>query len=201
MKRKSGQKPSGKPWKDPVSEKRYREHRAEILARNREWYAKNSKEIQAKRSIWKREHPEIVRRYRKAYRDNPEGREHMAAYGIAYFTDPAKRMRLLANGAILRAKQKGLPFDESIRLILEANPPMICTCCGISLDYSMGKGRMDKHPHSPSLDRFDPKDGYTIANTFTVCWRCNNLKRDGSVEEFEKILAYMKRPRELKNAA
>jgi hypothetical protein len=44
-----------------------------------------------------------------------------------------------------------------------------------------------------SLDRIEPRHGYVRGNIGVLCYRCNNLKRDGMLDEFEAISAYMRR--------
>ncbi len=46
---------------------------------------------------------------------------------------------------------------------------------------------------APSLDRFDPAKGYTVANVKVLCWRCNMLKNNAKPEELEAVVAYMRR--------
>lgn len=47
-------------------------------------------------------------------------------------------------------------------------------------------------PFSPSIDRIDPEKGYVKGNVRVISWRANKLKADASIEEMERILAYMK---------
>lgn len=86
-----------------------------------------------------------------------------------------------------RAKKQGVPFGltlEETRRIVE---PMVCECCGRRLAVS---DRVHTE-ESPSLDRFDPSRGYTKENVAVLCYRCNYLKADASVEEIRRILNWM----------
>lgn len=49
---------------------------------------------------------------------------------------------------------------------------------------------------SPSLDRFDSSKGYTPDNIEVISWRANTLKRNGTVEEFEQLAAWMRQREE-----
>lgn len=88
--------------------------------------------------------------------------------------------------------------------MLVANPPTHCACCRKKLDYSTGRG-LDKRD-SPSLDRWDNSQGYTLENTKVICYRCNELKRDATLAEMKVIVRYMmpkrkrKRKRKLTHA-
>lgn len=60
----------------------------------------------------------------------------------------------------------------------------------LGIPLVIGSRRM--HDNSPSLDRWDNHEGYTVNNTRVISWRANKLKLDASVDEMEKVLAYMK---------
>ena len=44
---------------------------------------------------------------------------------------------------------------------------------------------------SPSLDRIDPTGGYTPDNIRVISYRANWIKNDGTLDEHQKIAAYM----------
>ena len=84
-----------------------------------------------------------------------------------------------------RAQASGVEFSISEQDIVV---PDICPILGIPL--SVGVGR--QHDGSPSLDRFDNLRGYTPDNVRVISWRANDLKRNATIEELERILMYMK---------
>lgn len=47
-------------------------------------------------------------------------------------------------------------------------------------------------PSSPSLDRIDSSKGYVPGNVAVISYRANTLKSDGTLEEFEAIVAYLR---------
>jgi hypothetical protein len=65
--------------------------------------------------------------------------------------------------------------------------PEFCPILGIKLEKGYGTNR----DNSPSLDRFDPSKGYLKGNVYVVSWRANALKRDGTLEEFKKLIHWM----------
>lgn len=77
--------------------------------------------------------------------------------------------------------------DDCFDLFL-ANPPTHCACCNKELDY---KSR--RSPLNPSFDRIRNDLSYVIGNVAVICFGCNSLKRDGSIADFEQIIAYMQR--------
>lgn len=65
--------------------------------------------------------------------------------------------------------------------------PSVCPVLRIPI--ICGGSRTD---NSPSLDRFDNDKGYTPENVRVISWRANRIKNDGTIEEHEKIVSYMK---------
>jgi len=49
-----------------------------------------------------------------------------------------------------------------------------------------------KKNNSPSIDRIVPALGYVRGNVALLCWRCNNLKRDATAAELQKVVDWMK---------
>lgn len=105
------------------------------------------------------------------------------------------RAGLMRGGMIQRTRKTGLPFDEAILTIvyimewIQRTPN--CPCCGKPIDYGY-KDNGQKNDLSPSIDRIDHRQGYTVGNVALICWRCNNLKRDATVEELEAIARWMR---------
>jgi hypothetical protein len=91
------------------------------------------------------------------------------------------RKRMLKD-ARKRARQNGLEFSISITDIVV---PETCPIFGIPLIVGGGD-------NSPSLDRINPKLGYVPGNVKVVSLRANHIKNNGTVEEHEAIVGYMK---------
>jgi hypothetical protein len=85
-----------------------------------------------------------------------------------------------------RCKKRGLPFNLTLEDIII---PEICPVLGIKLETRIGKF----HDNSPSLDRLIPELGYIKKNVRIISYRANRIKCHASIEDLEKILAYMKR--------
>lgn len=88
--------------------------------------------------------------------------------------------------SLFRAKSKraGLPFDLDEEWF-EANTPEFCPVLGIKLDTG------DRRSVS-SVDKLIPSKGYTKENCRIISLKANMLKNDASIEDLEKIIAYMK---------
>src|SRR5258708_741448 len=95
------------------------------------------------------------------------------------------RVYLLVNMARSRAKKIGVPCTLDWRDIAV---PEKCPLLGIPLKFS--NKRM--HPNNPSLDRIDPKKGYTKENVWVVSWRANTIKHNATLQELEMLTANLR---------
>lgn len=83
------------------------------------------------------------------------------------------------------AKKTGREFslvEEDIKI------PSHCPVLGIPLEVKAGLGLRD---NIPSIDRIDSSKGYTKDNIQIISWRANNLKSNGTLEEFQKLVRFM----------
>lgn len=94
--------------------------------------------------------------------------------------------KYLWSAAQSRAKQAQIPFNLTIEDIVI---PDVCPVLGIKLEV----GSRQKHNSSPSLDRLNPELGYVAGNIQVISWRANRIKCDGTLEELEKIVTYMRK--------
>lgn len=65
--------------------------------------------------------------------------------------------------------------------------PAVCPVLGVPL-IAGGPIR----GQSPSVDRLDPKKGYTRNNVRVISYRANTIKNDATPEELEQILRYVR---------
>jgi hypothetical protein len=94
---------------------------------------------------------------------------------------------ILYKSAQDRAKKKGIEFNIEVTDIII---PEKCPVLDLVLDKSAAN-----RLNSPSIDRIDNSKGYVKDNIKIISTRANNLKNNGSIMEFEKILEYMKNSR------
>jgi hypothetical protein len=92
--------------------------------------------------------------------------------------------RYLWYKAKARAKELGLPFTITVD---DLTVPKTCPVLGIPLFHGDGKWL----PNSPTVDRRVPSLGYVKGNARVISWRANDLKKDGTLEEFRKIVTYL----------
>jgi hypothetical protein len=111
-----------------------------------------------------------------------EYREHKRNYRI---NNPL--MHLLSCSKS-RAKKKGHEFTITAADLVM---PESCPCCGGKIAMRSGPTKQGPLPTSPSIDRFDNNLGYVPGNVSIICWRCNELKRNATVDELRKIIAWI----------
>ena len=90
-------------------------------------------------------------------------------------------------GAKARARKNGLEFDLTLE---DTYIPLVCPILGIPLKQR-GDGRGASFD-SPTLDRINSSLGYVKGNVAVISRKANSLKSNGTIEDFEKIVHYMK---------
>lgn len=142
---------------------------------NKEYYKKYNKNY----AIKNRE--AIRNNQRKRYKENPaKTTEYKKEYYIK------NREYLLFLKAKTRARKYSRDFNiELSDIILTSSCPVLLTPYDLT-----GKNRW----LSPSLDRIDNSKGYVKGNIIVMSYRANSLKKDGTIEEFKKILSFLKSP-------
>lgn len=95
-------------------------------------------------------------------------------------------VRYMLHGLKARTKKSGMEFSLSRE---DITIPDVCPVLGIEL----AKGNCGFFASSPSVDRMDSAKGYIPGNVQVISWRANALKRDGTLDEFRRIVAYMER--------
>lgn len=123
-----------------------------------------------------------LKRRKKYYYDNPTRVKETSRK-----TRIKNKEKLLFRSARYRAEQKNIDFDISIDDIIIPN---VCPILGIPI-YRDAKLNKD---NSPSIDRIDNSKGYIKGNICVISYKANTLKSFGTIEEFYKIIEYMKNP-------
>lgn len=125
-------------------------------------------------------HRQVSRDSHVRHRDK-ENAESRARFKAMLVDEPE---RILWYKAKERARALKLPFTLTVDDLVI---PEFCPVLGIPLIHGKGKW----HANSPTVDRRIPELGYTKGNARVISWRANDLKKDGTLEEFQKIVAYM----------
>lgn len=98
-----------------------------------------------------------------------------------YQKDPRSVLLLSAKA---RAKKKGLTFNLKIE---DIQIPELCPILGIPLFV----GDRKHHDNAPTIDRIQLVLGYTKRNIQVISYRANRIKNDASLEELQKLVAYL----------
>lgn len=89
-------------------------------------------------------------------------------------------VKALCVAARCRAKRFGVEYSLDYR---EIEIPERCPLLGIELE----SGDRRHQDASPTLDRIDPRGGYTPDNVWVISYRANRIKNDATPEEFLRI--------------
>jgi len=98
--------------------------------------------------------------------------------------DPAGHLFRVAQR---RARVTGQAFTITASDIIVGEK---CQCCGIKYDFSPAGGR--KRNTAASLDRFDSTKGYVPGNVNVICWKCNWVKSNSTLESLETVIRWMR---------
>jgi len=134
---------------------------------------------------WKSERPEIKKKYSRKYTQTHKAERR------AYLAQPRVRIKVLVRNAIARAVKAGLAYDRNYLHSLV--PPKRCVCCNAKFVYQTEPTTPHDRKRSLSIDRVCNSKGYVKSNVAMICLRCNILKRDATLTELRKIVAYMER--------
>lgn len=133
----------------------------------------------------RREAERLQQQERDARRYARDGDQIRAAAKEKYRRQHLSR---LVSAAKLRAHKRGLPFNLTVE---DIHIPEFCPVLGLKLCIGRSE-RGGVGEASPSLDRLIPSLGYVVGNVRVISWRANRLKCDASLDEVEKIAAYMR---------
>jgi len=92
-------------------------------------------------------------------------------------------IKILLKNIKSRAKIKKIDFNLTEEDIIIPN---FCPVLNIEIIP------FDNSDNSPSVDRFDNNKGYIKGNCYIISKRANRLKSNGTIDEFKKIIDYMK---------
>lgn len=170
-----------KAWKDA--------HRERVRKAGREYQRRvrklNPERVRWLTREWRRKNIEKAREsYKKWYKKY--GAEYTRKWHAAKRKTSPERYLLF--NARARAKKGNMSFNITLD---DVTIPKMCPVLGIKMEVGHGKKNCFFNPSSPSLDRFDSSKGYIKGNVFVISWRANMLKRDGTLDEFRRIVKYM----------
>ena len=139
-------------------------------------YRSTAKYLTSKREYdrnWRKDNPELARSQGKR------------SYGRIR-TDVDRAATLMVTRRRNSCKAFGVPFTITAKDISPL--PDVCPILGIPLFF--GDGVFSSN--SPTIDRIRPEEGYVPGNVLVISHRANTLKSNATIEEVEKVLAFLK---------
>lgn len=136
----------------------------EQKARDRQYYRDNREAIRAKQKEYYENNPDTLKQKVKRYSKSPIGRAAQ-----------------LIKAARTRAAQKGVEFSLSTEWLIPKLELGICEVTGIKFSLE------SYSPFASSLDKVNPKGGYTPDNTQVVIKAYNYAKGCGTHEDVLKM--------------
>lgn len=128
--------------------------------------------VREKVKRWRAANPDLYAAQRKR---NGDSRAERYRKNPAYY---------LWRTARLRAKAEGLPFEIEVNDVIV---PDTCPITGAKIDVLTSN-----YESGASLDRVVNELGYVKGNVRVISRKANRLKQDATIEQVERILAYMK---------
>lgn len=127
---------------------------------------------------------EYHKRYGKEYRQSGKtNKENIKLYTRAWRKNNPEKKYL--SGIKSRAKRSGMEFNLSEQDIIF---PKICPILHIPLEITEGR----QTDRTPAADRVNNARGYTKDNVRFISHKANRMKSDMTIEQVERLLAYMK---------
>lgn len=83
-----------------------------------------------------------------------------------------------------------MPFFLTLEEFTKLFQIRVCECCGKQLRFQFGDKRWDVW----TLDRKDPRMGYTTNNTGVLCYGCNRKKNNITLDDLNQLTQYMRGP-------
>lgn len=154
--------------KSAQSKVHYEKHKEEVSKRNKEYRENNKEKL---REFEKSPHR------KKFHSDWLKTKRKEEPYRFIYYS--AKQ----------RAKKHGIIFSISKQDVIDVYP--IDNKCPI-LDLQLQPSLKKTQENSPSLDRIIPEKGYVKGNILIISHRANTIKNNATVEELEKIAAFLR---------
>jgi hypothetical protein len=126
----------------------------------------------------------VEREYNRTWAKN--NKEKMKASRHRYWKKHPEKYIYLR--AFHRSRQAGIKFSLKLE---DFTIPSKCPCC----KKVFGDVLENRSKQSPSLDRIDSSKGYTKQNVAVLCWGCNKVKTNGTIEQFKQLVKWLSQKR------
>lgn len=114
------------------------------------------------------------------YHNSSKGKITRKKYRDLWYKTESGRITSMIGAARMRAKKKNIEFSLTKKDILI---PKFCPLLGLELSCS----DFGIRHNSPSIDRKNPKLGYTPENIWVISTRANILKNNATLDELDLL--------------
>lgn len=173
---------------------RYWANREKIAEQSRVYRAKNKDKVIANRKAYFEANKEAIRERDRSPKRRADANK---AFKVRYphRTDEDKQ-RALLRIIKKRALDRGISFNlEHSKIVW----PTHCPVFGTPLVYGQRAAEGD-WAHGASIDRLVPSRGYVLDNIVVMSWRANRIKCDATLEDLEKLVAFLRMLRPTKES-
>lgn len=153
---------------------------------NTESYKRYRTSPKFKRTRKRYHESEAYQEISRRYNHSKHGKSVRKKYRDLWYKTEKGRIYAMWQAAKLRAKRKRIVFSLAIS---DIHIPTICPLLDIPINLEKFGIRYD----SPSLDRRNPRIGYTPENTWVISTRANILKNNATMIELETLTRNLKK--------
>jgi hypothetical protein len=149
------------------------------------WQQANREKIRIYQHEYRKNNLERLTKNNRNYRKENAESCRIAASKLVkkYRMTPRGRASMLLRSARNRSKKSKCLCTVAIDKILTAIEKGTCQRTGLRFDMRPPITGHKNNPLAPSLDKIDPKGGYTDENIQVVCWQYNVMKHQLSDSE------------------
>ncbi len=169
-----------------------RDNADKVRGYSRAYYWRNQKQIRERANKQRNANQAVWRAYRKSWREKNvlKERARWRAWRMKNLSHLYERKRKpeyiaasIVQGARRRARAIGCAFRLNLKDIRVRVLRGVCEVTGARFAYERDP-RWRTNPLAPSLDRVNPKKGYTRDNVKVVTWQYNVAKHEFGLEQF-----------------
>lgn len=135
----------------------------------------------------------MTRKYVKGGKRNKNRQRicaHNRMHGVCLACNPLGHASHLISQARKRSRDTKRKVSITPRFVAKLYA-LGCPVCNLNYAQYETPQSSRASPTSPSLDRNDSTKGYTKANTWVMCHRCNTRKNNSTVEDTMNQLAFL----------
>lgn len=152
-------------------------------------YSKDGRRAQCIPCIKKKQATPEWQKWKRDYRANNLPRCRKLSQEAGERRRRERPMHALLIAAKQRSRLKG--WECTLKVEDLGDLPEVCPVFGIKLEPQVGRAT----DNSPSIDRIDNTRPYEKGNIAIISQKANLLKGNGTIEDFERLIQYMKKSR------